>query len=55
MSDRPTTTPDSDVYTVLLIIASIVTIAGTVYLCVRSQELFGNWSPFVKEALTAIS
>ncbi len=55
MSDRPTATPDSDVYTVLLIIANIATIAGTVYLCMRSQELFGAWFPFVKEAVAGIS
>ncbi len=47
MSDRPSlSTPDSDVYTVLLIIATIITVAGTVFLFVRSQDLFGSWNPF---------
>lgn len=39
--------PDSDVYTVFLIVATIVVGSATVFLCVRSQELFGAWNPFV--------
>jgi|GEM_PF-1283273 len=47
MSEGPSSaTPESDVYSVLLIIASIIVIAGTVYLCVRSQALFDTWNPF---------
>lgn len=46
MSDGPASTPDSDVYTILLIIAAILVAAGTVFLVVRSQQLFGTWNPF---------
>jgi len=46
MSEGPASTPDSDVYTVLLIIGTILVATGTVFLCMRSQELFGTWNPF---------
>ncbi|MCH7995176.1 MAG: hypothetical protein IIB57_12140 [Planctomycetes bacterium] len=47
MSEGPAgMAPDSDVYTVLLIVATIVVGTATVFLCVRSQELFGSWNPF---------
>lgn len=36
----------SNVYTVLLMLATALVVGATVYLAVRSQELFGSWSPF---------
>ena len=46
MSDGPIGKPEHDVYTVLLILATIVVGAATVYLAIRSQQLFGTWNPF---------
>jgi len=48
MADRPSSSkPQNDIYTVMVIIASAVVLAGTIFLLVRSQQLFGNWNPFV--------
>ena len=38
--------PESDVYTVLLIIATLVVAAATIFLALKSQQLFGTWNPF---------
>ncbi len=38
--------PENNVYTVLVILATVLVAAATVYLAVRSQHLFGSWSPF---------
>jgi hypothetical protein len=47
MSDRPVGgKPDHNVYTVLLIVASAFVVSATIYLAVRSQQLFGSWNPF---------
>ena len=47
MSERPTGgQPESNVYTVLLIVAVVVVAAATLYLAARSQQLFGSWNPF---------
>ena len=47
MSDRPSgLQPDNDVFTVLLVLATVVVAGATVYLAVRSQQLFGSWNPF---------
>ncbi len=46
MSDRPAGSPDNNIYTVLLIVASVFVVSATVYLAVRSQQLFGSWNPF---------
>ncbi len=47
MSERPISgEPDNNVYTVLLIIATVLVAASTVFLAVRSQQLFGSWNPF---------
>lgn len=47
MSDRPTgVRPDHDIYTVLIVAATVIVAAATVYLVMRSQELFGSWNPF---------
>lgn len=47
MSDGPAgVRPDSDIYTVLLIIATILVAAATIFLVVRSQQLFDSWNPF---------
>ncbi|MCG3139051.1 MAG: hypothetical protein HJJLKODD_02929 [Phycisphaerae bacterium] len=37
--------PTSDIYTMLLIIATLFLLAGTVFLAMRNQELFGSWMP----------
>lgn len=36
----------NDVYTVLLILATVLVAGATLYLAIRSQQLFGSWSPF---------
>lgn len=47
MSDRPTShQPGNDVYTILLMVATVMLIGSTIYLAMRSQELFGIWDPF---------
>ncbi len=37
--------PPSDIYTILLIVATLFAAVGTVWLAVMSNELFGNWLP----------
>lgn len=37
--------PESDVYTMLLMIATLFVLVATVFLCIRSNELFGSWLP----------
>lgn len=40
--------PEHDVYTILVILATMVVIAATAYLGVVSQQLFGSWNPFTR-------
>jgi hypothetical protein len=48
MGERPVEAkPRNNIYTVLLIVATVLVAAATVYLAVRSQQLFGSWNPFV--------
>ncbi len=35
-----------DVYTVLVILATVLVAGATIYLAIRSQQLFGSWNPF---------
>ncbi len=42
----PASTPESDIYTVLLAIATLLVLIATVLLAVRSQQFFGTWLPF---------
>jgi len=37
--------PPNNIYTAWLIIATLFLLFGTVYLAVRSHELFGTWLP----------
>ena len=46
MSDRPNIAADNDVYTVLVVLATLLVMGAIVYLALRSQELFGTWNPF---------
>lgn len=48
MSDRPSSgiRHSSDIYTVLLILATLLLVGSTIYLMVRSNALFGSWLPF---------
>lgn len=47
MSERPAESrPDHNVYTVLLMLATIVVAGATVYLAMRSQQLYGTMNPF---------
>ena len=46
VSDQPSQTPENDVYTVLVILATVLVAGATVFLAVRSQQLFGSWNPF---------
>jgi len=38
--------PTSDVYTVLVMVASAFVLIATIVSSVRSQQLFGGWLPF---------
>ncbi|MCH7591483.1 MAG: hypothetical protein IH989_01715 [Planctomycetes bacterium] len=47
MSERPAAgKPESNVYTVLLLIATLLVAGATIFLAVKSQQLFGSWNPF---------
>ena len=47
MSEGPVgARPGHDVYTVLLILATVLVLGATVYLGIRHQQLFGTWNPF---------
>jgi len=47
MSDGPVEgKPENDVYTILLILATVLVAGATIYLVIRSQQLFGSWNPF---------
>ena len=47
MGERPAgDRAENNVYTILLMIASLLVVGATVYLAVRSQQLFGSWNPF---------
>lgn len=47
MSDGPSNgKPENNVYTLLMMITVVYMGAGTIFLAVRSQELFGTWNPF---------
>lgn len=48
MSERPIGQPEDNVYTILLMIASVIVAVATIYLVVRGQHLFGSWNPFTK-------
>lgn len=41
-----TVQPENNVYTVLLIVATLLVAGATIFLAARSQELFGSWNPF---------
>ncbi len=46
MEPRGTPTkPDSDVYTALIVIATLFLMTATIFMWVRSQELYGSWLP----------
>lgn len=47
MSDRPSLAqPEHNIYTVLVVLATLITGGGVVYLAIRTHALFGTWSPF---------
>ena len=47
MSEEPAGgRPENDVYTVLVMLATVLVVGATIYLGLRSQQLFGNWNPF---------
>jgi hypothetical protein len=47
MSEGPAASrPGNDVYTVLLILATVLVAGATIFLAIRSQQLFGSWNPF---------
>ncbi len=47
MSERPAEgQPENNVYTVLLILATALVAGATVFLALRSLQLFGSWNPF---------
>ncbi len=46
MGDSPAGQPEHNVYTILVIVATVVVGAATVFLAFQSQRLFGSWNPF---------
>ncbi len=47
MSDGPADgQPENNVYTILVILATVLVAGATVFLAMRSQHLFGSWNPF---------
>jgi len=38
--------PESDIYTILLAIATVFMLIATVFISIRSQQFFGTWLPF---------
>jgi cell division protein FtsL len=47
MSDVPKgAAPENNIYTILLMLATVMVATATVYLAVRSRQLFDTWSPF---------
>ncbi len=38
--------PESNVYTIMVILSVAMLLGSTVYLAMRSQSLFGSWNPF---------
>jgi len=47
MSEQPASDrPENDIYTVLLILATVLVAAATAFLAMRNQQLFGSWLPF---------
>jgi hypothetical protein len=38
--------PESDIYSVLIIVASVFLATGTIFVSIRADALFGNWMPF---------
>lgn len=46
MSDRPIGQPEHNVYTVLVVLATLITGGAIVYLAMRSSAMFGTWWPF---------
>ena len=46
MSEGPSTPqPESDVFTVLIAVATVFVVVATVFTSVRANELFGGWLP----------
>ncbi len=47
MSEGPASgRPEHNIYTVLVIFATILVASATIYLGVRSHQLLGTWNPF---------
>ena len=45
MSDRTGPNPTNDIYTVLLMVTTLLVAGATIYLASRSTALFGSWNP----------
>lgn len=45
MSELPGGSADSDIYTVLVVVATVFVAAATIFMMVRSNALFGVWHP----------
>ncbi|MFQ5489464.1 MAG: hypothetical protein ACE5GE_01975 [Phycisphaerae bacterium] len=45
MSEGPNHRPESDTFTLLLAVATVFVLLGTVFTSVRANELFGSWLP----------
>lgn len=46
MSDRPIGQPEHNIYTVLVVLATLITGGAIVFMALRSIDLFGTWWPF---------
>ncbi len=45
MSDQSGSKPTNDIYTILLMVATILVAGATIFLANRSAVLFGSWNP----------
>jgi len=46
MSESPVGAPEHDVYTVMVILSTLLMAAATIFLMIRSHQWFGSWNPF---------
>ena len=38
--------PESDIYTVLIAVATVFVVSATIFTAVQANELYGSWLPF---------
>ncbi|MHC4092557.1 MAG: hypothetical protein ACYSVY_20175 [Planctomycetota bacterium] len=45
-SGTPPSQAESDIYTVLIAVATVFVLMATIYISVRANDLYGSWLPF---------